>query len=97
MSFMYALRSGFGLCLIGVGLMSCSTVEEGPPTRPAAEQTCAPGAHEALLGASVAAAADIADPKRIVRPGSALTMDYRPDRTNIEADESGRITRIWCG
>ncbi|WP_425500518.1 I78 family peptidase inhibitor [Roseovarius bejariae] len=24
-------------------------------------------------------------------------MDHRPDRLNVDLDEAGRITRIWCG
>ncbi|MRU14904.1 hypothetical protein FDP25_05605 [Roseovarius sp. A21] len=26
-----------------------------------------------------------------------MTMDHRPDRLNVDLDEAGRITRIWCG
>jgi len=34
---------------------------------------------------------------RWIPPGTAVTMDYRPDRLNIELDAQGRITRIGCG
>lgn len=34
---------------------------------------------------------------RIVRPGMAVTMDYRPDRLNIDLDEDDRILRLSCG
>ncbi len=34
---------------------------------------------------------------RIIRPGDAATMDARPDRLNIDLDDSETITRIWCG
>ena len=34
---------------------------------------------------------------RVIAPGMAVTMDYRPDRLNIETDAQGRITRIKCG
>lgn len=36
-------------------------------------------------------------PIRILGPDDAMTMDHRPDRTNIEIDEDGLINRIWCG
>ena len=36
-------------------------------------------------------------PLRILPPGSAMTMDHRPDRLNMDVDEGGLITRIWCG
>jgi len=36
-------------------------------------------------------------PVRIVGPDTAMTMDYRTDRLNVDIDGRGRITRIWCG
>lgn len=34
---------------------------------------------------------------RVIRPGQAVTMDYRPDRLNVELDATDRISRISCG
>lgn len=34
---------------------------------------------------------------RTIKPGDAVTMDFRPDRLNIEIGEDGRIKRIRCG
>ena len=34
---------------------------------------------------------------RIIRPGMAVTMDYSPDRLNIEIDAHEIIIRITCG
>ena len=34
---------------------------------------------------------------RVIRPGQAVTMDYREDRLNIEVDAALRITRAHCG
>ena len=34
---------------------------------------------------------------RWIQPGSAVTMDYRTDRLNIELDAQNRATRIRCG
>lgn len=36
-------------------------------------------------------------PIRIIRPGDAVTMDYRADRLNIELGDDGRIKRFRCG
>lgn len=36
-------------------------------------------------------------PRRIIRPGEAVTMDYREDRTNIELDNEDRVARVYCG
>ena len=34
---------------------------------------------------------------RVIAPGDAVTMDYRPDRLNIETDAEGRVDRLKCG
>ena len=34
---------------------------------------------------------------RWIPEGSAVTMDYRPDRLNIEYDRSNMVTAIRCG
>lgn len=34
---------------------------------------------------------------RWIRPGDAVTMDYRTDRLNISLDASNRVERISCG
>lgn len=34
---------------------------------------------------------------RWIRPGMAVTMDYRSDRLNIHLDAQNRVERITCG
>ncbi|MGR3365540.1 MAG: I78 family peptidase inhibitor [Maritimibacter harenae] len=34
---------------------------------------------------------------RVIRPGDMVTEDYVQSRLNIDLDEDGVITRIWCG
>lgn len=34
---------------------------------------------------------------RVLRPGDMATMDFRPDRVNIDVNERGAITGIRCG
>lgn len=34
---------------------------------------------------------------RWIRPGDAVTMDFRTDRANVELDAGGRVTRVRCG
>jgi hypothetical protein len=36
-------------------------------------------------------------PLRVIRPGMAVTMDYRVDRTNIELNDAGDVVRVYCG
>ncbi len=34
---------------------------------------------------------------RLIRPGMAVTMDFRNDRLNIEVDDKSLITAVRCG
>jgi hypothetical protein len=34
---------------------------------------------------------------RVIRPGQAVTMDYLPQRLNIETDDNGIVRRLRCG
>ncbi len=34
---------------------------------------------------------------RWIKPGQAVTMDYREDRLNVELDGKDRVTRVRCG
>jgi hypothetical protein len=34
---------------------------------------------------------------RWIRPGDAVTMDYREDRLNIRLDSAGRVEGLSCG
>ena len=33
---------------------------------------------------------------RVINPGDAVTMDFRPDRMNIEIGTGGRIEKVSC-
>lgn len=34
---------------------------------------------------------------RVIRPGMMVTMDFRPDRLNIDVDDKGIVTNFRCG
>ncbi|HEY9037327.1 MAG TPA: I78 family peptidase inhibitor [Roseovarius sp.] len=36
-------------------------------------------------------------PVRILGPDTAMTMDHQTQRLNVDIDNAGKITRIWCG
>lgn len=36
-------------------------------------------------------------PYRIIHPGQAVTMDYNPNRLNIEINDDGRVETVECG
>lgn len=35
-------------------------------------------------------------PMRVIKPGTAVTMDFRPDRLNVQVDEQGKIKGFTC-
>jgi len=41
--------------------------------------------------------ADMPEGSRFIEPGSIITQDYRPQRLNVNVDDKGSISRIWCG
>ena len=34
---------------------------------------------------------------RVLRPGQPATMDFRPDRVNVDVNDRGAITGVRCG
>lgn len=91
------------LLTLATACQSESPAETPPPPKPPAEDTCGTAKVSRFLGQEATAAieaeisADTAGPTRTIRPGDAVTMDFRPDRLNIELDESGKIKRLRCG
>lgn len=75
-------------------LAACQAPVAGTP----AEDACGASALEHLVGAPAIAAEEETTPDntRIIRPGDAVTMDFNPERLNIEIDENERISRVYC-
>ena len=70
------------------------------PTLPvSAEDTCGGAELQGLVGQPVTALERVLILReiRLIRPGDAVTMDFRPDRLNVYIDESERIGEIRCG
>jgi hypothetical protein len=84
------------LALSLLALTACIPVTEPMPDPPA---TCGADGLQGLIGQSEAVLATMrfAQPIRIIRPGMAVTMDYNPNRLNIEVDGFGQIIRVSCG
>ena len=68
--------------------------------------SCGAGSYQGLVGSTDEAALDAladlglagdAPQTRFIGPGQAVTMDYRPDRLNVEYDADGIVTRVFCG
>lgn len=80
-------------------LMACAPPSDIPPVAPLPpENACGASEYQSLIGTAVDATQfDGHDQLRIIPPGTAVTMDYRPTRLNVETDKSGIITRVYCG
>lgn len=52
-------------------------------------------ADEALVARAKAEAG--ADRVRVIKPGMAVTMDYREDRLNLDVDAEGKVVAARCG
>ena len=63
-----------------------------------AQDTCNASAYSHLIGQDVTALERVMllGQVRIIRPGQAVTMDFRPDRINFNVGADERITSIHC-
>lgn len=82
----------------------CVTPVEQIPTREDPSANCSTARLGAMVGQTASTALGTeamrtADARTIrwIRPGDAVTMDYRTDRLNIDLDNSNRVTRFRCG
>lgn len=63
------------------------------------EDTCNANQYSALIGQDVTALEKvlILGPVRLIRPNTAMTMDYVAQRINFEITKDEKIARITCG
>ena len=90
-------RTPMPLAVLALALALAGCVEPVPDLPPA--DACGAPGLQGLVGQprSVLATMKFAGPVRVIEPGMAVTMDYSPNRLNIELDAAGRITRVTCG
>ncbi|MDQ2095794.1 I78 family peptidase inhibitor [Rhodalgimonas zhirmunskyi] len=100
------IRSPFALILAApLALAACDTTNAPANAPRSAGKTvsntdgvCAASSLAGFVGQPVNDV-DLAgnDPLRIIAPGMAVTMDYSPERLNVETDANGVIVRFYCG
>lgn len=84
-------------------ISACSPTPSEPTAKPVENevvvQECDIARFENLIGQpmEIFASGDYPQNTRIIEPGTMVTRDYRADRMNIDIDEAGIITKIWCG
>jgi hypothetical protein len=86
--------------LIPAVLLLAACVPEVPPvTSPDPNDVCGASALQGLVGqpASVLDGMRFSRETRIIRPDTAVTMDFRENRLNIEIDRAEKISRVACG
>ena len=77
-------------------LVACNEVSA--PTAPEVEERCRVEEFKKLLWRPEAALEGVSLRNvRVIYPNTAVTMDFRPMRTNIVIGKSGRIERVYCG
>lgn len=89
-----------------VGLAACSQFGLGDGTEvaggepPAVDDgTCGAAEFQSLVGTSVGDLdpATLPEPRRIIFPGQAVTMDYLENRFNVEIGADDKVARVYCG
>ncbi|HCO54703.1 MAG TPA: hypothetical protein DIT93_06760 [Pelagibacterium sp.] len=89
-------------------LAGCSTTVTPPDTSMPPPLDCGAQALSGKIGQPVigSTAQDVridgqavnsAGTVRVIAPGMAVTQDFRPDRLNLEVDDSGNLVRAYCG
>lgn len=91
---------------IAIAAVAASGCRDTRPEAPGdvAEAACRAEAGQTFVGrpfteelSNEARTATAARTVRVVRPGQAVTMDFRQDRLNIELDERDAVRAIRCG
>lgn len=92
-----ALAPRHALGLAALALLACAAP---PKAGPIDADACGASGLQHLLGETEAALAAMSFPAgglRVIRPGMAVTQDYRAERLNIALDAAGYIVRVYCG
>ena len=80
-------------------LLALAACVSEPPAVAAEEDQCGASAQQGLIGQSreVLTEKSFTGPVRVIGPNQAVTMDFNPERINLETDAVGIITRVFCG
>lgn len=86
------------ITLIALTMTACQMGKRPTPEAGDFVPSCGKDQFMGLIGQDGATLRDVDLPPatRVVKPGMALTMDYRPDRLNVSINKAGKIDRVWC-
>ncbi len=93
------------ILIAALALGACTTTQQADGERaPALTDSCDTSVLAGLVGKPFTAAVEAEAKKqsgltnvRVIRPGMAVTMDFRPDRLNIDINEKNIVTGFRCG
>jgi hypothetical protein len=80
-------------------LAACVTAAPAPAPGQVDLSSCSSDAVQSLVGSNIATVdtRPLAKTVRIIPPNTAVTMDYNPQRLNVETNARGVIVRMSCG
>jgi|SRR5471032_848943 len=91
------------LCLFALAVLALTACQKHADTAKNAESiqqpdTCRAASFHYLIGkpASTLDGMRFAQPMRHITPDTAVTMDYHAGRLNVESNDKGVITRLYC-
>ncbi|WHU03938.1 I78 family peptidase inhibitor [Sphingomonas sp. NIBR02145] len=88
---------------IATALLVAGCMNDGRPTPMPGPRICNAGVVQRFIGAPMSPqlqprlrARSGASSVRVVRPGEAVTMDFRRDRLTVDVNQRGRISGLRC-
>ena len=93
-----------GFLIAGMALAMTGCMDDRPTPLPGPPRACRAENAQRFVGvvfrpavARRAQRAARARTVRVIRPGQPVTMDFRPDRLNVEIDERAIVRAVRCG
>lgn len=87
--------------LAGLLLAGCGAVTTQAPSAGGAAvsgpDTCNAATYQGLIGMDAASSLALPEPKRLIGPNDAVTMDFNASRLNIQLSDTDTIIAITCG
>ncbi|SDY49322.1 I78 family peptidase inhibitor [Citreimonas salinaria] len=89
-----ARRMPRGLC---VGLGAGAALVLAGCSLQGGANSCGAERLNGYVGRPVESLPELSGVTRVIGPDMMVTQDYWPTRLNVDVNEAGRITRVWCG
>ena len=91
------LLAGCGGAFGPLGQPQSSAQQAAQKAAQTGPDTCNAAAYQGMIGQDAASALALPEPKRLVGPMDAVTMDFNAQRLNVGLDDTDTITGFSCG